>query len=251
MLTNIFYYDLYKPYIFKNEKIASKQIVNYPKMENERMSDFSSETENNKNEYSFFLNKSFKSEIINYAETISLDLNSIKNAAKNIINKTDSYFDTVKEYLKTELKEFSKRYNSYTDFADKNHKHSPLLSTFSDSLEYRVESNYEILSKFGISYVENDIIRENNENGKDGYINLFFDENYFDSLSNKEIRENINELREFCKSIYDDTCEIMTVPMEEHMNFRNLNYYYNYIFSNEKPNTVKIIETGMLVDIVL
>ena len=40
MLTNIFYYDFYKPYIFKNEKIASKH-PNYPKAENKRTSGFS------------------------------------------------------------------------------------------------------------------------------------------------------------------------------------------------------------------
>ncbi|MCI8804494.1 MAG: hypothetical protein HFE59_01105 [Clostridiales bacterium] len=249
MLTNIFYYDFYKPYIFKNEKIASKHPVNYPKTENRKTSSFSGQSEENKNEYSFFLNKSFKNEIVNYAETISIDLNSIKNLAKNIINKTDSYFDTVKENLKSELKEFKKRYNTYTDFADKNYKHSPLLSNFSDSLKYRVESNYELLSKFGISYVGGNV--DADENLESEYGKLFFDENYFDSLSTKNISENIKELREFCKSIYNDTCEIMTVPMEEHMNFKNLNYYYNYIFSNEKPNTVKIIETGMLVDIIL
>jgi len=249
MLTNIFYYDFYKPYIFKNEKIASKQPVNYPKTENNRTSDFSAEqSEENKNEYSFFLNKSFKNEIVNYAETISMDLNSIKNSAKNIINNTDSYFDTVKDNLKNELKEFKKRYNAYTDFADRNYKHSPLLLNFADSLKYRVDSNYGILSKFGVSYAKDDIIDENGDNDRG---KLFFDEDFFDSLSPKDISANIKELREFCKSIYSDTCEIMTVPMEEHMNFKNLNYYYNYIFSNEKANTVRIIETGMLVDISL
>ena len=105
------------------------------------------------------------------------------------------------------------------------------------------------MSKFGISYANGNV--DVDESSENEYGKLFFDENYFDSLSPKNISENIKELREFCKSIYNDTCEIMTVPMEEHMNFKNLNYYYNYIFSNEKPNTVKIIETGMLVDIIL
>lgn len=248
MLTNIFYYDFYKPYIFKNEKMTSKQYVNHQNTENKKTETSFENTEDSENEYSFFLNKSFKDEIVNYAENISMDLNSIKNSAKNIINKTHSYFniDSVKNNLKKELKDFEKRYNMYTDFADKNYKNSPLLSNFSDSLKYRVETNYDVLSKFGISYIE-DTSDETDLKSK----KLFFNESLFDSLSQKDVSDNIKNLREFCKTIYDDTCEIMTVPMEEHMNFKNLDYYYNYIFSNEKHNTVQIIETGMLVDISL
>lgn len=249
MLTNIFYYDLYKPYIFKNEKIAAKPSVNFSRAEKNKSSDFSSvESDDEKNDFSFFLNKSFKNEIVNYAETISIDLNSIKNSVKNIINNTDSYFSMPKDNLKKELKEFKNRYNAYTDFADKNNKHSPLLADFSDNLKYRVESDYETLLKFGLSYSEDNTAGKNeSENNFD----LSFDETFFDSLPLDNISDNADSLREFCKSVYADACEIMTIPMEEHMNFKNLDYYYNYIFSNEKANTVKIIETGMLVDISL
>ncbi len=249
MLTNLFYYDFYKPYIFKNEKLTSKLPINYPKNERERKAD-SNGIKNDENEYSFFLNKTYKTEIVNYAESISLDLNSIKNAAKNIINNSLSSFnfESLKENFKSELHELEKKYNMYINFAEKNKNNSPLLSNFANSLKYRVETNLDILSKFGISY-------ENTNPDSDDYnadlSKIIFDKDFFDSLSQSYISENVTEFKDFCKSIYDDTCEIMTVPMEEHMNFKNLNYYYNYIFSNENHNTVQIIETGMLVDIIL
>lgn len=247
MLTNIFYYDFYKPYIFKNEKLTSKLPVNYAKNEGQKKNVSSNSKEN---EYSFFLNKTYKTEIVNYAESISFDLNSIKNAAKNIINNSLSIFnfDALKENFKSELNEFEKNYNSYLDFADKNKNNSPLLSNFADNLQYRVETNLDSLSNFGISF--DDELLETDGNNL-SFSRLNFDENFFDSLSQEYILKNVGELKNFCKTIYDDTCEIMTVPMEEHMNFKNLNYYYNYIFANENHNTVQIIETGMLVDIVL
>jgi len=239
MLTNIFYYDFYKPYIFKNEKLTQKYPFTYSQSSDKTGSILSDES--SEKEYSFFLNKTFKNEVVNYAETISSDLNSIKNSVKNIINKiNDNYFNysSKLESLKNELSEFVTKYNSYKDFVQENYKHSPLLSNFSDSLRFRVENNQTVLSKFGVYY--NDEMNE-----------MSFDEEFFDSLSTKDIVSDISELFNLCEDIYDDTCEIMTVPMEEHMNFKSLNYYYNYIFSNENHNTVKIIETGMLVDISL
>lgn len=249
MLTNLFYYDFYKPYIFKNEKLTSKLPLNYNKADGKKSDDNNVSNENT--EYSFFLNKSYKSETVNYAETISLDLNSIKNSVKNIINKTLSSFnfETLKDSFKSELKEFEKKYNIYSDFAEQNKNNSPLLSNFADNLKFRIDANYSVLSKFGLFYA--DVSMEQSENDLDQSLKLFFDESFFNSLSKEEISEGFNELQNFCKQIYNDTCEIMTVPMEEHMNFKNLSYYYNYIFSKENYNTVKIIETGMLVDISL
>ncbi len=260
MLTNLFYYDLYKPYIFKNEKITSKVPVSYSKTEHSKSdtsNSGSSEVES-ENEYSFFLNKSFKNEIVDYAETISLDLNSIKNSAKNVINNTGSLlfnFGATKEKIKKSLSDFAKKYNAYNNFAKRNNRQSPLLSTFSDSLKFRVSDNFDCLAKLGFSDVSTKTEGTSDEGLSDKPIEkISFDEEYFDSLSQKNISENLSPLKEFCQSIYDDTCEIMTVPMEEHMNFRNLDYYYNYIFANNSSkshNTVKIIETGMLVDISL
>ncbi len=240
MLTNLFYYDFYKPYIFKNEKITSK----YPKSNIDKSKNSQSQQlkdSDQDNEYSFFLNKTFKKEIVNYAENISVDFNSIKNSVKNIVNNVNgSYFNfnSKKEALKKELSEFEKKYNSYKNFADNNYKNSSLLSEFSDNLKFRLEGNSEVLSKFGMNYDKETQT-------------LYFDEEYFNSLSSDDAEKNIGSLKELCQSIYNETCEIMKVPMEEYMGFKNLSYYYNYIFSNEKHNTVKIIETGMLVDISL
>ncbi len=240
MLTNLFYYDFYKPYIFKNEKITSK----YPKSNSDKSKNSEARFLNDdksENEYSFFLNKTFKKEIVNYAENISVDFNSIKNSVKNIINNVGGSYvniDSKKEILKKELSELEEKYNSYKDFAENNYKNSSLLSEFSDNLKFCFEENSGVLAKFGMNY--------DNEAQT-----LYFDEEYFNSLNLSKMGKNINELSEFCKTVYDQTCEIMKVPMEEYMGFKNLSYYYNYIFSNENHNTVKIIETGMLVDISL
>jgi len=242
MLTNLFYYDFYKPFIFKNEKLTSKYPAAYKK--SERSVDPKSRSDkfdDSENEYSFFLNKAFKNEIVDYAETISIDLNSIKNSVRNIINNTENLymgFDSKKESLRDELREFVRKYNSYKDFAEKNYRQSPLLSDFSDSLRFRVENCNEVLSDFGIHF-------------DDDKNDLLFDEDYYDSLYSQNVSDSISKIREFCEDIYNDACEIMTVPMEEHMNFKSLDFYYNYIFSNGNHNTVKIIETGMLVDISL
>ncbi len=238
MLTNLFYYDYYKPYIFKNEKLVSKyNITAGSSAAPVNKENFDADGDG---EFSFFLNKAYKSEVVRYAENISKDFNSIKNIARSISYKMkDPYFafENKRELIAESLDELTEKYNTYKDFAFENAKHSPILNSFFESLKYRVDFDAETLSVFGIS--------ENEEE------RLIFDRNAFDSMSVDDFERQRDGLEGFCDSVYNDTCEVMTVPMEEHMNFKNLNFYYNYIYSSEEHNTVKIIETGMLVDISL
>lgn len=248
MLTNLFYYDYYRPYIFKNEKIGSKYGFAIEKTKSEKSDteyrNFETDINSNKStfddEYSFYLSKAMKNEVINYAGSISERFNSIKEASKEVyaeINGRAYNFETRKENISFEMKQFVQEFNSCRRFAKENSESSPSILSYAQSLKYRADMDFEYLNSVGLSY--------------DDYDNLVFDSQEFLNINKEQFGEVKNGLNHFFDSIYKDTCEIMSVPMAEHMNFKNLDLYYNYIYSNDDSASVTIIESGMIVDICL
>lgn len=231
MLTNLFYYGYYKPYIFKDDNkdlIAKKNINEIVK------------NSTGSKHFSFFLNKALKDEIIKYASNISSDYNSIKSTALFVfdrINRNEGKYEDFKQDLCDGMFDFVNQYNEYRDFSNVYDKNSKALNEFAENLKDRVYKNEEFLEEVGIHINE------------DGF--LFFNKDKFDSMNKEELYSKLGNLRQFCKDIYNDTCKAMEIPMSNHMNFRDLNYYYSYVFALVEPNTFKIVQEGMLVDIAL
>lgn len=239
MLTSLYYYGYYKPYIVNDIKRGNNKntrISSYKQAIAEK-----NRTENSNTDlFSYYLNNAYKKEVVNYAADISSKYNGLKFDSQYILNKINSYdyedeFSDNKNSLKSGFKRFTDRYNQYLDFSTDNEQTSVFLNEYTENINYRLDSNMDSLNSFGISKDEN------------GY--LHFDENYFDSLDEKSFIQNENGIKNFCEQVYNDTCDAMSIPMAEHMNFKKLEYYYNYIYSDKNYNPFKIIETGLLVDI--
>lgn len=237
MLTNLYYYDYYRPYILKNENLKSINRRNTTKSNEDTSSSYSSEANESTKSFSFFLNKSLKNEIINYASTISKDFNSMKDTARFMSNKLNKNNLSDKENIEdisNGLDDFVNEYNEYLDFAEDNYENSNVLRDYAENVITMVSENKDYLAQIGINI---------NEDKK-----LTIDKTKFEKNINNitDISENIKKMY---NDIYEDTCAVMNMPLSQHMNFKNLSYYYNYKYASIDYKTFNITDTGMLVDI--
>lgn len=232
MLTSLYYYNYYRPYIIKNNSNSIKNNLN--------RKDTKTFSNKEDNKFSFFLNKSLKNEVVQYASNISKDFNKIKDTSKYIsylIGSKNSNIDEKKKNLSSNISDFVKEYNEYLDFAEINDKHSGALDDYANSIKYHVNNNIDNLNLIGVTV---------NTDEK-----LSFNEEKIFNIKDSKFYDTIGNVKDLYNDIYFDTCEIMSFPMSKHMNFKGLDYYYNYKYASIEPNTFKIIEEGMLVDIML
>lgn len=241
MLTNLYYYDYYKPYIVKTPdyyigKAKSSRANNRTDDQNQIGEDSG---------YSVYLNKSYNKNVISYANSIYKNITKLKDTSKKIINDLDflkkfvgfSEFDkdAYTEVLNKDIENFTVSYNNSHEFLEKQ-GHSKSLKEFSDRIESNVIKNSNVLRRVGIT--------KNNE--------IMESSGILDSFWNKKMnRQNINNVKEAFETIYDDTTKTLQTPMSNHMGFKNLSYYYNYIADKVHVDTFKIISSGMIVNLAL
>lgn len=240
MLTNIFYYNSYKPYILKSKSV--NKINSYKKVNKI----YHNTKSNGSQKFSFFLNRALKDEIINYAGSISNDLNSIKNASKaflmaeqsNIgIDSDSAAGSNGRQYYDNLFKELVSKCNYYKSFSQNASKNSPALNAYEQSLDCELDNYHEALENMGVEFLSDN--------------QLGFNEEKSALLDGEQYEQGLYNLKPFFSDLYNKTCDIMSLPMLEHMNFKELDYYYNYTYDTKDRSSFKLIETGLLVDIIL
>ncbi len=179
MLTSIYYYEYYRPYILSNQKWM-------PSYDSRNLSIVDDREPRN-----YLLNKALKTNVVEYAKNFSDRLNSLQTAIYRA-NYSGSNRAGRMEELYAAI-------SSLDEFAS-SQSHSPELLAFSKELSAMIEKP-ELYAVDSIHMV------------------MKMDE----------------KLKEFLKT-----------PLSEHMNFRNLGYYYNYKYGSIRENTFSLIESGML-----
>jgi len=237
MLTNLYYYDYYRPYILKsgNNKLLRRR--DFVKSNYKNLST-SNNSEKNLNSFSFFLNKSLKNEVIDYASTVSREFNSIKDTARFMQNNlNDNSFDENgnANNIFYGMNDFVNQYNSYLEFADDNDQNSNILRSYADKIVNIVSKNKDELESIGIKM---------DDGGR-----LSIDEEVFGNID--AVKNVSDDIKNMYSDIYKNTCQAMNAPLSQHMNFKNLSYYYNYKYASIDYNSFDIMDTGMLVDIKL
>jgi len=233
VLTNIFYYDFYKPYIFRTSK-SEKQPA---RPRHEKIADKRQSVKS----FKVLLNKSLNQEVIDYARGISSSVVYTKETAKNLVKDMTNFnknmhkrgADTAKRWIKYDLLEFVDSYNASTQFLAEQ-KHSDNLRGFSERLEDSVSMNIERLARVGIT---------RHQDGK-----LSLNTEAFNRLDEGRLNMAIGETLSTFKDIYSDSSDVLSEPLKNHMNFRALGYYYNYKLGKMENDTFKIIESGMIID---
>lgn len=223
--------------LFSNRKISKKSLEK-----------LHSKKEDGEPVYSILLNKSFSTNVVNYAHSLYSTVLNLKDSSKELGYFIDEYktvedkIDTLDESKKQTINEmFEERVNNFVDnyksalnFTNKQ-KHSLPLLTFSSELS-GIENEYsKVFESLGI---------KNSDNLVD-----IFDLSHLTESTN--LNEKLEAIKSLANDIYSSTQNLLIKPMAEHMNFKDLNYYYNYKFDRYESNTFELIESGMIIDVVL
>jgi len=229
VVTNVYYYNYYAPYILNNLK--RKKIAEYPRGENFLYD----------GDETFVLNKALRKEVVGYATELSRVINALKDSSKYVVrdaggfvkNEREEGFITALRWLEDDLADFVEAYNKTKAFSNRN-RDSRILTDFADSLEYDLSISLKALSRYEISENEDET--------------LGFDEQSFKNSTRKKIHIANKQNLPFFEHVYGATGDFLLAPLSEHMNFKNLKYYYNYKTGTIAKDSFAIIGSGMIVN---
>lgn len=236
MLTSIYYYGLYKPYIVANRETS----VYAPKRS--RIADRREAVTPEKGGQVYILNKSLKDEIVRYAQGISYSATNLRASTRQTSADMENFnrnihregFEKAQTWLEDDLSEFADNYNTAAEFMQ-GQQHSTDLRTFSYELADNVFYNRERLDKLGLAL---------SESGR-----LHFDREAYRNLSQDQVNIAIGENIEIFSDLHRQTGDLLREPLAEHMNFKGLSYHYNYkMGAMVADDGFSIIETGLLID---
>jgi len=225
----VYYYNYYAPYILNNYK--RKKIADFPR--GERFLFDGDET--------YVLNKALRKEVIGYATELSRVINGLKDSSRYVVrdaggflkNEREEGFAAALEWLAGDLSDFVEAYNKTTAFTKKN-SDSRILTDFTDGVSYDLGISLKALSRYFITEGENDT--------------LDFDGQAFESAARKKILIANKQNLPFFKHIYETTGVFLLEPLSEHMNFKNLKYYYNYKTGTIAKDSFAITGSGMIIN---
>ena len=231
MLTNIYYYQLYRPYLLRQAErpsgINKKSLLTQrPDVQEDAL---------------FMLNKTLKPAILSHVRQTSNAINRTKNSARHIINEMQGFNQHTMEHGL----EYSKARTSLRlqQFAN-DHRESISFMITQDHSEDLMQLGEELIELFSGGQYELEQVSLRTSDGKE----ILFDNAEF-------YEKDIDELnRAFSQSIglfnyaYREAHQVLMNPMIDHMNFKELNYYYNYKLGTVVADTFKAIEAGMIIN---
>ncbi|MDR2904207.1 MAG: hypothetical protein LBU77_06850 [Clostridiales bacterium] len=243
MLTSIYYYNYYKPYLVKgsgrSEKTAS--FVAAPaRARTETVYD---------GKHAYILNTARKSTVVDYIRGLSSNITGLKESAKNLADSVTRYqnashkhmeTDSEKDWLANSLKEFAEDYTAAYAFS-KEHPHSAALSQFAGRIENELAAAESLSErKDSAAFLKRD------QNG-----GLTFDAERFNQTGADDILKELRWINPAATEIKNATIDFLAEPLSEHMAFRDLEYYYNYQYGTEAASAFRLVDSGLLLDLVI
>lgn len=232
MLTSVFYYNVYKPYIVG--KAGSRADGGIPRKER-----IAQNTEPAGRV--FVLNKALRNEVVRYAQAVSFGVTDLREATKRAVTDMEHFngmvhkegWDSALSNMAENLELFSEYYNSSAGFMQAQ-AHSEGLRLYSSEITDNVNNNSVRLEMLGLVLSE------------EGQIN--FNREAVMAMNHEEMNVAIGENIEIFEGLRSYTQQLMTEPLVEHMRFRGLAYHYNYRLGTMETDGYNLIEAGMLVD---
>ena len=236
MLTNAFYFTLYRPYI-----LGSRDAVNNYTSRRARIAERTPQYMLDHG-MTIVLNKALKDEIVKYAQNVSCSVTGLKYAVRSLINDIENFsintmefgFEAATQAVEERLTFLSDTYNENTTFM-RQQQHSPQLRTFSYEIGDNVYHNQYRLEKLGFSFSEEGV---------------HFDPVAYRILGREELQSAFNDNIQVFISLYQSTDDILAAPLSDHMHFRSFSYHYNYKLGRMVEDGFGIIQSGMLLDLV-
>ncbi|MCL1878109.1 MAG: hypothetical protein FWF80_04560 [Defluviitaleaceae bacterium] len=232
MLTSVFYYSIYRPYIVGNAGARDGSYV--PRKQRIAQG-------NEPAGRVFVLNKALRNEIIDYAQSVSNGVTSLRDATKRAAVDMENFnrnvhrngYENAIENMADNLETFAAHYNDSADFMYQQ-SHSTGLRSYSGEVIENVHQNSTRLLMLGLSISDEGSIA--------------FDREYVSALSHEAVNVAIGENIGLFEGLRTYTQQLMTEPLVEHMRFRGLSYHYNYRMGTMETDGYSLIEAGMIVD---
>ena len=231
MLTSVFYYNIYKPYIVGNSERGGTNAVRKERI---------SQTKEPAGRV-FVLNKALRNEIIDYAQTVSHGVTDLNNATKRTAIGMERFnaavhkegWNNALEKMSDNLEVFAEYYNRSASFMQAQ-KHSDGLRSYSGEVVENIHHNRDRLQMLGFTLSE------------DG--SMEFSRERVSAMNQEEMNVAIGENIEIFEGLRSYTRQLMTEPLVDHMRFRGLSYHYNYRMGTMETDGYSLIEAGMIVD---
>lgn len=235
MLTSMFYFNYYKPYLIKEADTFTSA------GQKSRLSFYG---KNAHGKQSVLLNKAYRNDIIEYAGSLSKKMVDFKDISRLVVqtlkefgnNISNDNVDKAKHIIAEDIEEFVESYNSAATFAF-SQDHSAKLRNFAIEQASLIKNNRNVLKPLGITMTDN---------GTLGY-----DGEKIGGVSISKLNDTIDSASRVFDEIYENAREFLTYPLSNHMNFKGLGYYYNYKLGTVQDDTFRIIKSGILVDIAI
>jgi hypothetical protein len=236
MLTSVFYYNLYKPYIISNanNRGGESYTPKRNRIANKR------ETPETSGPV-FVLNKSLKNEMVRYARSVSHGVVDLRIATQRTAGDMQDFNRTAHQEgwesamgaLVDNLSAFADRYNQSAGFMQAQ-DHSAGLRAFSYEVADNIFYNRGRLEMLGLYLSEEG--------------NITFDSGRVAAMSFEEVNIAIGENIEIFSGLQAFTQQLLTEPLVAHMRFQGLNYHYNYQRGAMETDGFGLLEMGLLVD---
>ena len=182
------------------------------------------------------LNKAVSSRVVDYARDLSASVVGLKDAAKmflydmHLIDRNGSIaFENHLQWVEEDLENFIRSYNSIQHI-NSNYGHSPELTHFAHYIRNFTEQSSHILSHLGVvTYHEHGLT--------------------YHGMAATTNKETAKQAVDTFKGAYNATRDFLIHPLAQHMEFKGLNYYYNYTIGGASETTFGLIGSGMLLDV--
>ena len=227
MLTSIYYYGHYRDFVQRGVGKDNGRI--WLKHDESRLLPKNSVVQ---------LNKALNARVVDYAKTLSTSIIGLKDAAKMFLydahamtrNGPDTFESHIR-WIEEDLNNFIDSYNGLQNIAVTTN-HSASLPIFAHNIRNFAVDNRDILSHLGVIAAYEDGLSYHG----------------FGAATSHEI---VREAATVFRDAYEVAVSFLDRPLTHHMEFKGLNYYYNYTIGSIEENTFRLVDTGLLVDIVV
>lgn len=235
MLTSVFYYNLYRPYLVGGVNGRNNE-VSSPRRERINTNRESGEPSGRV----FVLNKSLREDVVNHAQAVTTGVTDLRSATGRTAYDMENFnryvhregWDEAIGNLANNLERFANGFNRSAHFMQ-DQEHSANLRAFSDEIIENVEYNSGRLEMLGLGLSEG---------------RLSFNREQVEAMSYEQVNVAIGENIEIFEGLRAYTNQLLSEPLAEHMRFRGLTYHYNYQMGRMETEGFNLIEAGMLVD---
>jgi hypothetical protein len=242
MLTNIFYYNVYKPYILEKQSKPKHSPGSVLDIYYKRAGTESKAAHVTRN-------TSLKRAVTSYVDAVCRNITDMRDCSKYLAFNVDNYysnfvhenFETAKQWVEEDISMFVNAFNSTVAFGTAQ-EHSPELSRYAYDLADIAEASKTVLDRAGISI---------HQNGKV----LSFSPDKIRHLTESSFSRSIDSASKTAGEVYNRTSELLRLPGSAHMDFRQLSYYYNYRIDRSQEEAIRktpaILHAGMILDRVI